>query len=76
MLKIIRVDDDTFMLDGTKRIYGDTNAMIIAMSVLGVSWDEIERGLISLVRNSHHIAEYGINKSFLFSRRVVDIINP
>ncbi len=76
MLKIIRVNDDTFMLDGAKQIHGDVNAMIIAMSVLGVSWNEIERGMISLVSNSHHIAEYGINKSFLFSRRVADITNP
>ena len=74
-MKIIRVNQDTYMLDTESGlIHSDALGMVDAMIRFGVDPIEIETGLVSLVRNGHHIAEYGVNKSFLFSRAISDVL--
>ena len=76
MLKIYRVDTDNYMVaTPTLSIHGNAMRTAIVMNRVGIDWDEIEAGLVSLETNNHHVAEYGINGTFLFSKSIYDVFS-
>jgi hypothetical protein len=71
MLKLIRLNDDAFILrTSTNAISGDRQRVIRAMLMLDVEPNEIEAGLSDLMTNGTHLAEYGVNLTFLFSKNL------
>jgi hypothetical protein len=71
MFKVLRLKDDSFVLmAGKQAVYGDIWRMVKVMTALGVDYMEIEDGLTSLRLNDHDLAEYGLNKTFMYSKRL------
>lgn len=72
MFKIYKTDSCGYILSTKENAIAckDLTKLIKVLKGIGVDADEIEYGLVELEINSHNIAEYGINKRFLFSKRV------
>lgn len=68
MLKVFRITDDEYIVaSGKASHYGSLVKTVGTLANLGVADQDIEAGLVSLQLNDHHVAEYGIYKSFIFS---------
>jgi hypothetical protein len=72
MLKVFRVNDDEYICvskDGAH--YGGLIKTVDHMARIGIDDASIEDGLVSLQLNDHHVAEYGLFRTFMFSKRIV-----
>jgi hypothetical protein len=71
MFKLYRVNDNAFILVKNGFQYeGDLKFVTRLMLSLGVSPEEVAYGLHSLVVEDNHEADYGINKTFIFGRKI------
>ncbi len=71
MLRVYRVNNEEYIVVTPSNTQtGGLAKTVDNMSRLGVTDEEIETGLVSLQLNDHHIAEYGVYKSFMFSRKI------
>lgn len=72
MFKVFRIKDGGYILqtDNHSVYVGSLTKLIVIMSDIGVDFDEIEYGLSELEVNQDDVAHYGINKQFIFSRKV------
>lgn len=77
MLRIIKTGNEDFVLMAKNEpIYiSSIVKLILVMKQFRVSIDEVEHGLIELLRNDHNVAEYGIGlhdgcPKFIFSKKV------
>lgn len=71
MFKLIRVDNESFILVAGKRAIHSNRAGIIRVLLeIDVDVDEIEAGLSHLINRGDHVAEYGVNKTFMYSTRL------
>jgi hypothetical protein len=71
MLKILRLSDDEYIVKVNNRaIYGNKIRTCVVLQELGINWDEIERGLVSLQLHNHQIADYGVKGTFIYSARL------
>lgn len=48
---------------------GNVKEIIARMEFIGVEWNEIEEGFVHLILNQHTVAEYGINKTFMYTAK-------
>jgi len=68
MFKVIKLKEDSYQIKTPTKTYeGNTRHTVLTMHDMGVDWDDIEFGLTSMLNNNHSVAEYGINKTFIFS---------
>ena len=70
MFKVLRTNDGMFQVK-TKEYITTTmsiHQLMRALRDLAVSWDEIEYAITELVNNDHHEADFGINRTFIFSK--------
>lgn len=73
MFQVLRTHDKEYIVIENKKkaFYCSTvDSLIRTLRVLEVSFSEIEIGLSELVFNDHNVADYGVNKTFIFSKRV------
>jgi hypothetical protein len=72
MFNVLKTKDDEYILKTKQNaVFCSTQGKLIkVMFELGVNSDEIEYGLSELIRNDHNVANYGINKTFIFSKNV------
>lgn len=72
MFKIYKTDSCGYIVSTRQNAIAcnSLTKLIQVLKGIGVDDDEIEYGLVELEINSHNIAEYGINKRFLFSKKV------
>jgi hypothetical protein len=72
MFKLLRINDDEFIIvtHGGKAVYGNRLRIVLALESIGVDFKEIENGIVSLCLNEHHVADYGVNKMFIYSQKL------
>jgi hypothetical protein len=73
MIKVFKLrDSEGYVLQTkTQSIFSGTLQKLIGiMREIGINDEEIEYGLVELHANEHDIAEYGINKLFIYSKKV------
>lgn len=69
MLKLFRVNEEVYViLHNNKQIEGNIQFVFIKMIEIGVSSWEIMNGFDALEKDD--VAEYGINKTFIFSQKL------
>lgn len=70
MLQIIRKSNDKFLVNAndvsTKPL--SMEELFKVMTALEVEFDEIEMAITELIHNDHKVAEFGINRMFIFSK--------
>jgi vacuolar-type H+-ATPase subunit F/Vma7 len=70
-MKLFRVKDDEYIcVVESKSITGDRDTVAKGMMMLGVDRTEVEEAMVQLETNEHHVAEFGINLMFLYSKRI------
>jgi hypothetical protein len=68
MFKLFRIHDDEYIIvRGRTSQVGSLIKTIQAMSQMGVDDHNIEAGLVSLQMNDHHVADYGVYLTFIYS---------
>lgn len=74
MLKLFRLNSNEYIVtrNNNKALYGDKIRAALALEHMGVDWNEIEEAFVSLQMNRHHVAEFGVNKTFIFSKALVE----
>lgn len=71
MFKIFMVNDNEFIVTGLEMPFTGTRIKTVAFLLQShVSEDEIHCGLSELILHGHHVADYGVNKSFIYTSRV------
>ena len=76
MYKIFKIDEDTYQIHssfGEKSMEGTRlSIMVYAIHVLGFKAEDIEIGMLDLIRTDNDALDYGINRTFLFSYKRKD----
>lgn len=71
MLKLIRLNDDAFITRTENRaIHGNRARTIAVLLMLNIDDAEIEAGLSQLINRGDHMAEYGVNGTFIYSKKL------
>jgi hypothetical protein len=70
MFKVVKLADSQYVVSKFKQSkhFSKLKDLVSHMLGLGVSFEEIEEGLAALERNGHNVADYGVNKTFIFSK--------
>ena len=71
MFKVLMLNEDEFVIvrDMTAQ-YGNADKTVRNLHKMGVDINEIEYGLMTMIHRGHNVAEYGVNKTFIFSKRI------
>jgi len=70
MFKLLKLKENSFAYVGDKEYYESTLKGIYAyMRNKGIDDDEIEMGIFSLELNNHDVADYGVHKKFIYSKK-------
>lgn len=72
MIKLYKLSDENYLVkwkNKSKPIDSQTK-LILFLLILDIELDEIEEALCQLIKNDHNYAEFGIFKSFAFSKRI------
>lgn len=70
MLKVLKVNDSEFIVIRNGRAhYGDLQRTMLTLHLMGIELEEIQHGLKALYAHGDTVAEYGINGTFIFSKK-------
>lgn len=70
-MKLYRLDDNKFIVTHEdKSIEGDLTKAIASMIYFGVETSEIEIAITELQTKQDHIAEFGIHKRFIYTKKI------
>jgi len=73
MFDLLKLNTDEYIVIENKKLAffcSSVDNLIRTLRILDVSFEEIETGLTELSRNMHNVANYGVNKTFIFSKKV------
>lgn len=72
MIKIYKLSDENYLVKWKKhsKPIDSQTKLILFLLVLDVELDEIEHGLLELIKNDHNYLEFGIWKKFVYSKRM------
>lgn len=72
MIKVLKTNNDEYIVESRNKVlYSSTlKRLILILSSLDVSFEEIEGGLSELIINDHNHLEYGINRRWIFTKKV------
>lgn len=70
MINVMRKSDDKFsiIVNDVETESLTVDELFKVMRSLEVEFEEIELGVVELVRNEHRYANYGINRRFIFTK--------
>lgn len=69
MFKLFKLNDDKYMiLKGSVEFEGDKKRVIKEMLTQGVDVEEVMHGMLALEKDD--VADYGLNKSFIYSEKL------
>lgn len=69
MFKIVRLKlDDYLVIRNNKSYFGNLREIYKLLHSWEVAFEEISTGIRELELNGHDIAEYGVHKTFIFSK--------
>lgn len=73
MIKLFKLADNEFItqcLSMGLRLEGNTKETIEHLFILGVDTTEINLAMKELTKNSHDVADFGVNRMFTFTKKM------